>query len=221
LKSHRKTTIFLTCIVLLTVTACSIFKPVESAVTDVGKPGALPENIKETQPPQDSTRKTDGLPRPTPAKNPDGEFRQWAISARASSEYSNPNWAAMQAAGEPDVKYCADNEHAWASRENNTVEWLELDYQTAVIPTEINIYQSLHPSQVVEVSMFTPTGEKYSAWEGYPEKVKFCPDLMAITVELNSKVLVNKIRITIDQQVNGWGWNEIDAVELVGNPAGK
>lgn len=61
-------------------------------------------------------------------------------------------------------------------------------------------------------------GTKYNAWEGYPEKVETCPDLMTIELELTKKILVNKVRITIDQRVSGWGWNEIDAVELVGTP---
>jgi hypothetical protein len=150
------------------------------------------------------------------AQKNSSELRQWATSARASTEYSNPHWAASQAVGEPDVETCGDNTNAWASKNDNTVEWLELEYRTPVFPTEINIYQSYHPSQVVEVVLFNPTGDRYIVWEGYPEPVEFCPDLMNIQVDLDKKTLVNKIRISIDQQVNGWGWNEIDAVELVG-----
>jgi hypothetical protein len=145
-----------------------------------------------------------------------GEIRQWANSARASSQYGNPNWSASQALGEPDVTECGDNTNAWASEDDNTVEWIELTYPTPVVPTEINIYQSYNPSQVVEVMMYATNGERFIAWEGYPESVENCPDLMTITLELDKKIMVNKLRITIDQQVNGWGWNEIDAVELVG-----
>ncbi|MEI8132059.1 MAG: hypothetical protein WCG34_06470, partial [Leptolinea sp.] len=145
-----------------------------------------------------------------------GEIRQWANSAQASSEYSNPNWAAVQAIGEPNVKICSDNISAWASKTDNTVEWIELSYPISVVPTVINIYQSYNPSQVVEVMLIAPNGQKVIAWNGYPESIKVCPDLMEITVEQDKKIAVNKIRITVDQQVNGWGWNEIDAVELVG-----
>ncbi len=144
-----------------------------------------------------------------------GEIRQWAVSARASSQYGNPNWAASQAVGEPNVFECGDNTSAWASFNSDTVEWIELTFKTPVIPTEINIYQSFNPSQIVQVQMITTDGSKYNAWEGYPELVENCPDQMTIT-DLNKKIKINKLRITIDQRVSGWGWNEIDAVELVG-----
>ncbi|HEX7557001.1 MAG TPA: discoidin domain-containing protein [Leptolinea sp.] len=153
-----------------------------------------------------------------PASKPDA-IHQWAVSAKASSQYSDPNWAASQAIGEPDVFVCGDNIKAWAAEKEDSIEWIDLDYSTPVIPSEINIYQNYKPSQVTEVALFTPNGKKYIAWEGYPEKVKNCPDLMTVTVNLDKKVAVNKIRVTLDQRVNGWGWNEIDAVELVGtNP---
>jgi len=145
-----------------------------------------------------------------------GEIRQWAVSARASSQYGNPDWAASQALGEPDVIDCGDNTNAWASYNNDTIEWIELTYETPVTPTEINIYQNYNPSQVVEVRMTTTDGSKYIAWEGYPELVENCPDQMTIILDLTKKIKVNKLRITVDQRVSGWGWNEIDAVELVG-----
>lgn len=152
---------------------------------------------------------------PTPKS---GEIRQWASFARASSQFDDPNWSANRAVGEPDVFECGDNIRAWASLDDDTIEWIELTYRTAVTPTQINIYQNLNPSQVVEVQMTALDGTKYIAWEGYPEKVETCPDLMTIELELTKKILVNKVRITIDQRVSGWGWNEIDAVELVGTP---
>ena len=145
-----------------------------------------------------------------------GELRQWAVSARASSQYGNPDWAASQATGEPDVTECGDNVNAWASYGSNTKEWIELTYETPVTPTEINIYQNYNPSQIVQVQMTATDGKKYTAWEGSPELTEYCPDQMTISLELTKKILVNKLRITIDQRYQGWGWDEIDAVELVG-----
>jgi hypothetical protein len=135
--------------------------------------------------------------------------------------YGDPNWAASQATGKPDVLECGDNSKAWASKKDNSVEWIELTYPTPVLPLEINIYQNFNPSQVVEVMLISPDGKRNIAWDGYPERVKNCPDLMTIAVENGRNIPANKIRITVDQQVNGWGWNEIDAVELVGKPVLK
>lgn len=156
-------------------------------------------------------------PKPTVSSSGGSQLtRQWASSAKASSQYGNEVWSAMQATGAPNVEICGDNSDAWASQNNNTVEWIELTYDQPVVPTEINIYQSFNPSQVVEVQITDTNGQAYIAWSGEPELVSNCPDLMTITLELTKQIMVNRIRIKIDQRVLGLGWDEIDAVELVG-----
>lgn len=157
---------------------------------------------------------------PVSASNPQGGLpviHQWAEEASASSEFGNSDWAALQAVGVPDVLECGDNKKAWASEKNDTIEWIELSYKTPVYPTEINVYQNFNPSQVVEIQMIGTDGSKYIAWQGYSEKVTICPDQMTVTVDAFKKVRINKLHITIDQRVSGWGWNEIDAVEMVGS----
>jgi hypothetical protein len=149
-----------------------------------------------------------------------GELRQWAVSARASSEYGNPQWSAMQAVGEPDVEDCEDSSDAWASLQSNTKEWIELSYETPVYPTEITIHMNYNPSQVVEVQIITVDGKAYTVTEAEPEVVPYCPDAYAITLDLTKQILVDKVKIFIDQSELGIGWNEIDAVELVGTPEG-
>ena len=53
------------------------------------------------------------------------EFRQWATSALASSEYGA--WTAMQATGAPDIyPECADIDRAWASATSSGRDWLEV-----------------------------------------------------------------------------------------------
>ncbi len=145
-----------------------------------------------------------------------GEIRQWAVKAYASSEFLEDKWSAMQAADKPNTFTCADSATAWAAADQDTIEWIELEYAEAVFPVEVNIYQNYNPSQVTEVAVFTEDGTRHVIWEGYPERVKDCPDLMTVTVDTDIKKPVRKVRVTLDQRVNGWGWNEIDAVELVG-----
>lgn len=148
----------------------------------------------------------------------DGLLRQWAAKARASSQYGNPSWAASQATGAPDVDECSDSVKAWASASSNTKEWIELTYEIPVYPTEITIYMSYNPSQVTEVQIIDVQGKAYTVIEAEPEEVPYCPDAYQISLELTKKILVNKVKIFIDQSVLGLGWNEIDAVELVGYP---
>ncbi|MBA4374727.1 MAG: hypothetical protein C0401_00950 [Anaerolinea sp.] len=59
-------------------------------------------------------------------------------------------------------------------------------------------------------------GEVWIAWSGEPEMVESCPDLMTIQIELDEPFYINRVIVFIDQTILGLGWNEIDAVELVG-----
>ena len=149
------------------------------------------------------------------------EIRQWASAATASSQYDTPNWAAMQATGEPDtlIDYCGTVNTAWASSDGYSVEWIELTYDQAVIPTEINIIQTSAPNQVVKVEVIDSDGSYESVYTGVPEKIiEGCPYVLTVTPSVDYEV--KGVKITIDQSVLEYPWNEIDAVELVGNPAG-
>ena len=147
-----------------------------------------------------------------------GMLTQWAVSAVASSEYGSTDWSAMQATGEPNVDVCEDNTLAWASESATSVEWLELTYATAVLPYEITIVQSYNPSQVVEVTGITESGDEYLIFEAEPEYVDYCPDFWTITIEPDKEVYIKTLRLTVDQTVLGLGWGEIDAVQMVGVP---
>jgi len=150
-----------------------------------------------------------------------GVIRQWAVFAEASSEYDQDDNAAMQATGEPDVFSCGDDPRAWASTLPNTEEYLVLYYETPVIPTELTIYQSYNPSQVVEIQFEDTTGETWLLWYGEPEEVDYCPDMWTHTIDLDEVFYTDTVVIFVDQSILGLGWVEIDAVELVGIPMGS
>ena len=141
-------------------------------------------------------------------------IRQWATAAAASSEYSDPGWAAFQATGAPDTFKCGDYTTAWASSSSSTVEWIELTYDTPVYPTEVNIIQTYNPDQVLFVDLLDVDGEYHPIYLGEPEEAAKCPYTLSIPVEYADYQVV-AVKITIDQSVLG-SWNEIDAVELVG-----
>lgn len=147
-------------------------------------------------------------------------MRQWASFALASTEYSSTDWSAMQATGAPDVDNCGSNPKAWSPAYIDTEEYIEVFYDIPVIPTELVIYQSYNPSQVVEIQLVDPDGEAWMLWYGEPESVSSCPDMWTHTIELDEPFLVKSVVIFVDL---GWldvGGVEIDAVELVGYPEG-
>ena len=146
-------------------------------------------------------------------------YRQWGVLAEASSEYGTDYWSAQQATGEPDTPECGDFITAWASLSSTGVDWIEISYDVPVIPTEINIYQTQNPDQVVKVEVLDGNNNYHTVYESTPMDRSYddCPYLLSIPVESDYDG-VTKVKISVDQSELG-NWNEIDAVELVGYPS--
>ena len=146
-----------------------------------------------------------------------GGARQWAAGATASSEFADPEWAALQAIGEPDTLRCGDYQTAWATAGSDTTETLVLTYTQSVHVTAINIVQTFNPNQVVQVELVGAFNRTATVYEGAPVQIdQPCPFTLVIPVD-RTEARYSRLRITVDQSVLGLGWNQIDAVELVGD----
>jgi hypothetical protein len=157
------------------------------------------------------------VPAATPTQPPvAGAVRQWAVGGVASSSYSDPDWGAQQATGAPNVTECVDDQRAWASETSEGVDWLEVTFATAVVPTEINIHENVSPGFINKVEVKDEAGLYYTVWTGTPGAVEQCPRVFTVPVS-GVSARVNAVRISLDQRNAGY-WNEIDAVELVGQP---
>ncbi len=147
---------------------------------------------------------------------------QWAIEAVASSEYGTDSWSAQQATGAPDTAVQSDSGTAWAAAnaDGEDLETLELTYEHPVKPSYVNIYESYNPGAVIRIEAYNEEEEEWSTlWEGEDESVG---ESGAATVIFSPALEVidfatNKLRITLDNGAVA-GYNEIDAVELVGRP---
>jgi hypothetical protein len=166
-----------------------------------------------------STKVSTKAPEPTnPPVNSAKLIHQWATTGEASSEYGSTSWTALQAGGAPDTPDCGDAGTAWASAQSDTVESITVYFMDQpLIPSEINIIQSYNPSQVVQVELIDAYAEHSDAtiYEAEPKATGKCPYTLSIKV-MGIDYPVMGIRIIVDQSVLGLGWNEIDAVELVG-----
>jgi hypothetical protein len=143
-----------------------------------------------------------------------GEISQFASRATASSQYSLPSWSAMQAAGAPNTSACSDNPSAWASLKSNSIDWLLLSYDRPVIPTRIVIYQNYNPGAVSLVEVLDDAGNSITVYQAAPAIASRCPSQLAIEVK-DVNTPVKTVRVTVDQSRHN-GWNEIDAVQLIG-----
>ena len=192
-------------IVLLSVSlACASFGgQTEAPPVEVEPPIAAPVEVPQENP----------SPEPPVVAGP--EIRQWAVSATASSEYGSVDWSAAQATGAPDTPECGDWVTAWASSPSDSIEQIELSFATPVVPTQINIHESYNPNQVTMVEVKDLSGRYVQIFATVPVQKADCPFVLTVNIP-NVDFLVNAVRITINQSQLGVGWNEIDAVELVG-----
>ena len=150
------------------------------------------------------------------ALNRDQQISQWVFEAEANSEYANPEWAASQVIGEPDTSLCGDYHTAWASAGSDSIAWLDVKFPIAVYVTGVNIHQSFNPNQVVKVELLGSFDGSTEIYSGDPvQEDQECP--FTFMIETDKTVdRFDSVRITVDQSVLGLGWNQIDAVELVG-----
>ena len=153
---------------------------------------------------------------------------QWAIGGTASSSYGS--FEPEYAAGAPDTDECDDSEAAWASVESDTVEWLAMDFETAVVPQEINIYQNNIQGAISKVEVSADGTDWIEVYSGsvddwswgtcdLPETTVFF-DIFTVN-NLNGEFpnfAISKVKITVDQTAIDQ-WAEIDAVRLIGTPS--
>jgi len=101
-----------------------------------------------------------------------------------------------------------------ASLSSTGKDWLLLTYDQAVIPTKIVIFETFKPGAISQVEVLDQNGNSTTVYRATPTIVKQCPYTLEIDVE-GVSVPVRSVRVTIDQSSHA-GWNEIDAVQLIG-----
>ena len=142
---------------------------------------------------------------------------QWAIQATASSTYNDAQgtagYSANQATGAPSVDKYGDDGNAWTSKTpDGGIEWLDLKYPRPVHATEVRVRESCGSGAVIKIEVFDEQGAAHAVWQGNdPTK-----DLNYLMVKIpKTTYKADRVKITLATNVVA-GWNEIDAVQLVG-----
>jgi hypothetical protein len=176
----------------------------------------LPTELDQTQLPTDvGLESLEELP-PEIFSVQGQQIRQWAIEAVANSEYSGDEWSAIQAIGAPDTRRCGDYQTAWAAAGSDSQAWIDVKFSLPVHVTAVNIIQSFNPDQVVKIELVGPFDRSVEIFTQQPQQIdQACPYTLPVSVE-KTEARYDRVRITLDQSVLGLGWNQIDAVELVG-----
>jgi hypothetical protein len=140
----------------------------------------------------------------------EGRVRQWAVDATASSEYTGSDWSARQAVGPPDSPE-SDSRTAWAAQDaDGGIEWLRVAFALPVRARRVRIHESLTPGGIVRIEAIAEDGTRRPLWSGAD------PGLPWFEADLGGEV-VRELVIVVDTRKHA-GWEEIDAVELAGDP---
>lgn len=148
---------------------------------------------------------------------------QWAVSAKASSTYANnpedttQGYHPSRATGAPDTETYGDRDTSWASKDaDKGVEWIELEYTNAVNASAIKIRQNLNAGAIISVDLYDESGSAHNVWQG-PDATQY-PDSKISWLNITfDKTAYKTKRVKITLATNAVsGWNEIDAVQLIG-----
>jgi hypothetical protein len=142
---------------------------------------------------------------------------QWAIQATASSTYNDAqgtaSYSANQATGAPNVDKYGDDGAAWASKTpDGGIEWLDLKYPKPVYATEVRVRESCGSGAAIKIEVYDEQGRAHAVWQGNDPTT----ELNYLMVKFPKTTFkTDRVKVTLATNVVP-GWNEIDAVQLVG-----
>ena len=148
---------------------------------------------------------------------------QWAIDADASSTYASDKknkeagWHQNQMTGKPNVEHYGDDGRAWASEEaDKGIEWVKVSFPKAVYATELRVRQTYNPGAIIKVDLIDESGKSHTVWEG-SDKTKYEPNTVQWFISKFGKTDYKTKTVKLTLACNAvQGWNEIDAVQLIG-----
>jgi hypothetical protein len=152
------------------------------------------------------------------------QWQQWE-GRRPSEATSNQGnlsskraWGPEQATGAPDTATAGDFQTAWASLlPDGGPEWLQVEFPKPVVLGEVRIRETFNPGAISKITAFLNNQEEVLLWQGESNAPPAPSDMV---VKPDSRVLSNRIKVYLDT-TRVQGWNEIDAVELVGEDGSR
>lgn len=128
------------------------------------------------------------------------------------------NWGPEQATGEPDTFQAGDIPTAWASLEPDAgIQWLKLEYEKPVNLAEVHVRETLNPGAISKIAAVLSNGQEQTIWEG-TEPAGTAP--VTKMFKAAGTVWTKSVVIYLDTDRVA-GWNEIDAVEMVGHDGSR
>jgi hypothetical protein len=137
--------------------------------------------------------------------------------AEPETNSTRRSWGPEQVVGPPDTPAAGDYSTAWASREpDGGPEWLSVGFDRAVEVAEVRIRESYNPGAIVRITTMV-NNQEIVLWEGQSARGAAPRDFV---VRPATSVQAQGVIIHLDT-ASVPGWNEIDAVELVGRDGSR
>ncbi len=122
-------------------------------------------------------------------------------------------WGPEQAIGAPDTLRAGDQSTAWAPREQDGgEEWLLLTFSNAVAIASVRVRETYNPGALVKITAVLDNDAETVLWEG-TEPASQAPVDMQFPPA--NPVTAKSVKLYLDTRLVP-GWNEIDAVAIVG-----
>lgn len=130
------------------------------------------------------------------------------------AELRGRGWGPEQMVGAPDTPATGDLRTAWASKRPDMGEvWVEVDFEQAVRPDGVRIRESFNPGAITRIE--ARVGDRFETlWSGRASPAP-APSFFEPPIDTTAEP-VRTLRIVLDTD-RVKGWNEIDAVELLGD----
>lgn len=121
-------------------------------------------------------------------------------------------WGHEQITGFPDTDRAGDIQTAWASRDpDGGAEWLWADFERPVELSQVRIRETYNPGAISKVTAVV-NGQQVLLWEGAAAGGEAPRDFV-----VNAPPGINAQSVVVHfDTTRVAGWNEIDAVELIG-----
>jgi len=126
-------------------------------------------------------------------------------------------WSADQAVGSPNTPTAADAGTAWAPREpDGGAEWLQVGFAKAVEVAEVRVRESFNAGAISRITAQVG-GAEIMLWQGVAGTSRRLRDFV---VRPGPGLVTDTLTIHLDT-TRSPGWNEIDAVALVGRDGSR
>jgi hypothetical protein len=164
------------------------------------------------------------LPRANLVTNSPNDFPTLPLTSISSShlptgELQHRSWGPEQLVGPPDTFAGGDLPTAWAPRDSTGTgeEWIHLNYDKSVELSQLRVRETYNAGAISKIAAVLPSGNEILLWQGTEQAVQAPVDT---SFSLPPGVTANSVKIYMDR-TRVPGWNEIDAVELIGRDGSR